>query len=53
VRLWKKWEKRGKLKGRIEGKIETAKNMIKLNADIDFIYRVTGLSLEEIKKLTP
>ena len=52
-KIGKKWEKRGKLKGRIEGKIETAKNMIKLNADIDFIYRVTGLSLEEIKKLTP
>jgi len=49
----KRGEKRGEKKGKIEGKIETAKTMLKLKADLDFIHQVTGLSIEEIEKLTP
>ena len=48
-----KGEKRGEKRGKIEGKIETAKNMLKMKLDIKIIQMATGLSIEEIKKLTP
>ena len=38
-------------KGREEGKIETATNMLKLQLDIDIITQVTGLTREEILKI--
>jgi len=41
----------GEEKGKHEGKIETAKNMLKLGFDIETIAKVTDLSIEEIKKL--
>ena len=48
-------ELRGKKVGIIEGKelgiIETAKNMLKKNCDINLISEVTNLSASEIKKL--
>jgi len=48
-------ELRGKKVGIIEGKelgiIETAKNMLKKNCDINLISEVTNLSISEIKKL--
>ena len=45
--------KEGEIKGEKKGKIETAQNMLKMKADIHFIHQATGLSIEEIKKLTP
>ena len=38
--------------GLAEGKIEIAKNLIKLGINIDDIIKATGLSKEEIEKLT-
>ena len=38
--------------GRAEGKIEIAKNLIKLGINVDNIVKATGLSKEEIEKLT-
>ena len=38
-------------KGRIEGKIETANEMLKHDLDIQFIQQITGLTLEQIEKL--
>ena len=37
--------------GRLSGIIETAKNMLKKNTDIDFISECTGLSIDEINNL--
>ena len=37
--------------GKEKGKMETAVNMLKFKADINFIHQVTGLPLDEIKKL--
>jgi predicted transposase/invertase (TIGR01784 family) len=37
--------------GRMEGKEEVAKNMLAKNTPLDYIAEVTGLSIEEIKKL--
>ena len=37
--------------GSQQAKIETAKNMIKDNLDIQTIIKYTGLSIEEIKSL--
>ncbi len=37
----------GKLEGEKSGKIETAKNMLRENIDIDTIVRVTGLKKED------
>ena len=37
--------------GRIEGKIEIAKNLMDANMPIDFISQATGLSVEEIERL--
>ncbi|CCE77453.1 MULTISPECIES: Rpn family recombination-promoting nuclease/putative transposase [Wolbachia] len=41
----------GHQKGKIEGKIEVAKNSLKAGVSIDVIAKITGLSLDEIKKL--
>ena len=37
--------------GKIEGKIEIAKNMLQMKFDINSISKVTGLSLKEIEGL--
>ena len=64
--MWKRsWIKRGikrrngqaewqkeKLNGRTEEKTEIAKNLIKLGINVDNIVKATGLSKEEIEKLT-
>jgi predicted transposase/invertase (TIGR01784 family) len=42
-----KWMKEGKL----EGKIETAKELLKNGVDINMIAKATGFSREEIEKL--
>ena len=42
---------KGKVEGKIEGKIEVAKNSLKAGVSIDIIAEITGLSLDEIKKL--
>ncbi|MCL6478859.1 MAG: Rpn family recombination-promoting nuclease/putative transposase [Peptococcaceae bacterium] len=47
------WETRGILKGREEGKIEVARNLLLLNMDTETVIKATGLNLtkiEEIKK---
>lgn len=45
----------GKEDGKIEGKIETsldiAQKMIKEGIDLNLIAKITGLSLDELKKL--
>ncbi|WP_353277795.1 Rpn family recombination-promoting nuclease/putative transposase [Wolbachia endosymbiont (group A) of Agelastica alni] len=41
----------GHEKGKIEGKIEVAKNSLKAGVSIDVIAQITGLSLDEIQKL--
>ena len=60
--MWKRgWIKRGNsqaewLNGLAEGErvkqLEIAKNLIKLGLNIDDIVKATGLSKEEIEKLT-
>ncbi|BET30709.1 hypothetical protein wCauBTS_13160 [Wolbachia pipientis] len=41
----------GREKGKIEGKIEVAKNSLKAGVSIDVIAEITGLSVDEIKQL--
>jgi hypothetical protein len=41
----------GREEGRLEVKRETASNMKSLNIPLDVISQVTGLSIEEIKRL--
>ncbi len=41
----------GQEKGRQEEKIEVAKNSLKAGVSIDVIAEITGLSLDEIRKL--
>ncbi len=41
----------GHQKGKIEGKIEVAKNSLKAGVSIDVIAQITGLSVDEIKQL--
>lgn len=43
--------KQRELKGKKEGIIEIAKNMIKQGCDIDFIYTITGLKKNKIEEL--
>ena len=43
--------KKGEIKGRAEGKIETARNLIKMHLPIDKIVEATGLTREEVKSL--
>ncbi len=45
------WKEEGRLEGILEGKIETAKNMLAEGLDIKMISHITGLSLSEIEKL--
>jgi predicted transposase/invertase (TIGR01784 family) len=42
---------KGIKQGKQAGKIEDAINMLKANIDINLISKVTGLSIDEIKKL--
>ena len=44
-------EESAELRGKKVGIIETAKNMLKKNCDINLISEVTNLSASEIKKL--
>ena len=44
-------EAKGRTEGLVEGKRETAKNMLAEGLPYDIIYRVTGLSQEEIQCL--
>ena len=43
--------KEGKLEGIKEGQISMAKSMKKENIDIELIKKITGLTIDEIKKL--
>jgi predicted transposase/invertase (TIGR01784 family) len=45
-------EAKGKAKGKAEGKAETALNLLKEGTDPQFVAKVTGLSLEDVMKLT-
>jgi predicted transposase/invertase (TIGR01784 family) len=44
-------EDKAREEGREEGKIETAKNMLKKGFEIDLIVELTGLKPKEIEKL--
>ncbi len=46
----KKAEARGKAEGRVETKVEVAKNMIVRGFDEKSIFEITGLTAEEVKK---
>lgn len=41
-------EAKGKIEGRIESKIEVAKNLLAEGMSIEMVTRVTGLSAEEL-----
>lgn len=45
------YENIAKAKGKIEGKIETAKNLVNLGVSNEIIAKSTGLSLKEIEDL--
>ncbi len=45
-------EEKGIKKGKIEGKKETAKELLNMGIEIEKIARATGLKKEEIEKLT-
>jgi predicted transposase/invertase (TIGR01784 family) len=47
----KKGEEKGIKKGKIEGKIETAAELLKMGIEIEKIAKATGLKKEEIEKL--
>ncbi len=47
----KKWEEKGKKEGKKEGLLKTATELLKEGLGEDFVRRVTGLPLREIKKL--
>ena len=57
--LERKGEKVGEIKGKIEGvkvgeqkkAIEVAKNLLKLNLDIDMIQQATGITRGELKEI--
>ncbi len=44
-------ENKGEAKGKKEEKVEIAKNLLKLNTDVNTISKATGLSIKEINKL--
>ena len=48
----KKGEKKGEIRGKFEAKIETAKNFYKMGLSIEQIAKGTGLSIQEIQKIT-
>ena len=41
----------GRQKGLREGKVETAKNMLSMGQDIDFVAKATGLPKKEVEEL--
>ena len=45
-------QQKEKLNGRTEEKTEIAKNLIKIGINIDDIVKATGLTKDEIEKLT-
>ena len=45
------WERIAKKEGKREGKIETARELIKRGVDMNIIAEATGFTLEEIEKL--
>ena len=45
------WERIAKKEGKREGKLETARELIKRGVDINIIAEATGFSREEIEKL--
>ncbi|PKK88782.1 MAG: hypothetical protein CVV64_17445 [Candidatus Wallbacteria bacterium HGW-Wallbacteria-1] len=42
----------GELKGKLEGKLEIAKNMLRAGISASQIVELTGLSLDEVSKLS-
>jgi len=44
-------EARGEAKGKIEGKLETARNLLQEGADPQFVAKVTGLPIDDVKRL--
>ncbi|MGB9662576.1 MAG: hypothetical protein ACPL5F_11290 [Moorellaceae bacterium] len=42
---------KGLEKGKLEGKLEVARNLLLLHVDVDTISKATGLNLEEIESL--
>jgi len=44
-------QRKGLQEGRQEEKIELARNLLREKSPVDFIAKVTGLTLEEIKQL--
>ena len=48
----KRGEKKGEIRGKFEAKIETAKNFYKMGLSIEQIAKGTGLSIQEIQKIT-
>ena len=45
-------EIKGKIEGKIEGKTEMALSLLKMGVDVGIISEASGLSVEEIQKLT-
>ena len=43
---------KGKIEGKIEGKTEMALSLLKMGVDVGIISEASGLSVEEIQKLT-
>ncbi|MCC6276142.1 MAG: hypothetical protein IT569_09815 [Leptospiraceae bacterium] len=43
-------EQKGELRGKLEGKLEDARKMLAKGADLEFIFDITGLSEEDLKK---
>ena len=50
--VWDKGLKEGRQEGEHQGKLETAKNMLSMGQDIDFVAKATGLPKKEIEELT-
>jgi hypothetical protein len=51
MELMSSWEKKGRAEGKVEGKQEVAKNMLRKGLDETLIEEVTGLSKVEIEKI--
>ncbi|MCD0486789.1 hypothetical protein LPB86_01025 [Pedobacter sp. MC2016-14] len=49
--LYIRGERKGKLAGELKGKLETAKGMKSENLSFDLISKITGLAVDEIKRL--
>ncbi|MBP1993333.1 hypothetical protein [Paenibacillus eucommiae] len=50
-KVWKDGEREGMLKGKLEGKFEVARNMLKEGLEISMVARLTRLSEEEVERL--